>query len=128
MANPTLSAICDRDRETLEGWLVAFEQAWTEDAFAEWVANKLPAPGSPMRLSAMIEMVKVDLERQWQRGNQLTVGSYLERFPELGDHTTAPAESGRAISSLHAACRTGTICCSTYLDPGPTTDLGHLLD
>jgi formylglycine-generating enzyme required for sulfatase activity/serine/threonine protein kinase len=92
MAAPGLSAICDRERETVESWLVAFEQAWTENALADWAADKLPATGSPVRRLALIEMVKVDLEYQWQRGNQLTLGSYLERFPELGDRTTVSAE------------------------------------
>jgi hypothetical protein len=36
-------------------------------------------------------MVKVDLERQWQRGKRLTLGSYLERYPELGTAETISA-------------------------------------
>jgi len=92
MALLTLSAICDQDRETLESWLVAFEQAWTEDALAEWVANRLPAPGNPLRQAALTEMIKIDLERQWQGGRQRSLGWYWERYRERGTLETVSAE------------------------------------
>jgi hypothetical protein len=94
MANPKLLELCDPDRETLESWLVDFDAAWRDDALAEWVAQRLPAPDQPgpLRLPALIELVKIDMERQWQHGRRLSLGSYLERYPELGTAATVAAD------------------------------------
>lgn len=44
-----------------------------------------------MRLAALTEMVKIDMERRWQRGQPATLEHYLDTFPELGDrHSVAP--------------------------------------
>ena len=45
-----------------------------------------PTVGSPLRLPALVELIKIDLERQWQLGKQPTIESYLAAFPELGGH------------------------------------------
>ena len=85
MASPELLELSQADRETLETWLVEFDQTWQEDALATWAAEKLPEPENALRRPALAEMVKVDLERHWQRDHRLLLESYLERFPELGD-------------------------------------------
>jgi serine/threonine protein kinase len=92
MANVTLLELSQSDRNTLESWLVAFDTAWQEDALATWVRDKLPGRESPLRAPALIEMIKVDLERQWQHGRRLSLASYLERYPELGTFETIPAD------------------------------------
>lgn len=84
MANPMLVELTDRDQETLESWLVTFDQTWHDDALAVWATDRLPATGSPLRQAALAELVKIDLEHQWQRGRRMTVESYLDRYPELG--------------------------------------------
>ena len=37
-------------------------------------------------------MVKIDLERQWQRGRQVSLESYLKEFPELGSPADVSAD------------------------------------
>lgn len=59
--NSTTRALTDADREAVEGWLAAFEQKWADGALAEFTAN-LPADG-PIRFAALVEAIKVDLER-----------------------------------------------------------------
>jgi N-acetylneuraminic acid mutarotase len=83
----TLGELADCDRETIEAWLVAFDTAWQQDALAEWVSTRLPKQ-HPLRPLALEEMVAIDLEHQWQRGNRLTLESYLEAYPELGSVET----------------------------------------
>ena len=69
-----LAALSAPDREKLEGWLVAFDESWHENRLAE-VVKELPRRGNPLRLAALSEMVKIDLERQWKKGP----GTFLEK-------------------------------------------------
>ena len=80
--NPKLADLSDDDRQVLESWLVEFDRRWDEGLLANRV-DQIP-PGSSWRLPALAEMVKIDLERQWQRGRQVSLESYLKEFPELG--------------------------------------------
>ncbi len=80
--NPRLADLSDDDRQVLESWLVEFDQGWDEGLLANRL-DQIP-PGSSWRLPALAEMVKIDLERQWGRGRQISLESYLEEFPELG--------------------------------------------
>jgi formylglycine-generating enzyme required for sulfatase activity/serine/threonine protein kinase len=80
--NPRLADLSDDDRQVLESWLVEFDQRWDEGRLANRL-DQIP-PGSSWRLPALAEMVKIDLERQWGRGRQISLESYLEEFPELG--------------------------------------------
>jgi serine/threonine protein kinase len=75
----------------LEAWLAEFEVAWDECRLAAQV-ERLPPPGQPLRLPALIELVKIDLERNWQRGRRLTLGDYVARYPELGPAAALPAD------------------------------------
>ncbi len=43
-------------------------------------------------LPTFVEIVKVDLSREWLQGRPVNVESYLESFPELGTVETVPAE------------------------------------
>jgi hypothetical protein len=60
-ANPKLLEFADEERLALESMLVEFDQSWTEHLLAQRVRD-LP-PHSPLRLPALVEMVKIDLER-----------------------------------------------------------------
>jgi hypothetical protein len=77
---PNLSAA---DRRLLEAWLLTFDNAWDEDRLAKQVRD-LPPRGEPLRRAALIELIKVDLRRRWQRGRGPRVEAYLKGFPELG--------------------------------------------
>jgi serine/threonine protein kinase/formylglycine-generating enzyme required for sulfatase activity len=80
--NPRLAALSDDDRQAVEARLVEFDQGWDERRLVRQ-AQEIP-PDSSWRLPALAEMVKIDLERQWQRGRQVSLESYLQEFPELG--------------------------------------------
>ena len=80
--NPRLLELSNEDRQELESWLVEFDQRWGEGLLSGRV-NQIP-PGSSWRLTALAEMVKIDLERQWQNGRRVSLESYLKDFPELG--------------------------------------------
>src|SRR5262245_52637688 len=90
-ANPMLDTLCDSDRHLLESWLVGFDQSWTEHRLAEQV-RELPPLGAPLRRATLIELIKIDLERQWQCGRQRTVESYLQDYPELGGPNAIPTD------------------------------------
>jgi serine/threonine protein kinase len=83
------------DRLQLEAWLAEFEEAWDEHLLAARV-GRLPPPGQPLRLVALIELVKIDLERNWQRGRRLGLADYLARYPELGPADAVPADLRQA--------------------------------
>src|SRR5438445_741608 len=86
-----LTALSKEERQLAESWLFEFDRDWHDGRLAERV-RKLPPPGDPLRLPALVEMVKIDLERQWQHGRQACVEGYLRTYPELGTIDTAPAD------------------------------------
>src|SRR5262249_54868228 len=78
------------ERSELEAWLLEFEQSWDEKRLANRV-RRLP-PDGRRRRAALIEMVKIDLERRWQAGRRGPVENYLKALPRLGDAATVPVE------------------------------------
>src|SRR5262245_58861009 len=76
--------------QQVESWLVRFEKNWTVDCLAAHVGD-LPAAG-PLRLAVLIELIKIDLERQRQAGRPVWVEDYLQAYPELGAGEHAPTE------------------------------------
>jgi hypothetical protein len=74
----------------VESWLFEFDRSWHAGQLAEQV-RKLP-PGSPLRIVALVELVKIDLERQWQQGRPACVEGYLRAYPELGTADTVPTD------------------------------------
>jgi serine/threonine-protein kinase len=86
-----VSELSPPDRLQLEAWLAEFEETWDEGRLADRV-ERLPAPGQPLRLPALIELVKIDLERTWQCGRHLSVADYLTRYPELGPAEALPPD------------------------------------
>jgi len=80
-AEQHLAPLSVPEREKLESWLVDFELAWNEDLLVAR-AQRL-ARGDRLRVPALIEMIKIDLERRWQRGRQIPLETYLKAYPEL---------------------------------------------
>lgn len=78
-------------RLQLEAWLAEFGQAWDEDRLDAPV-DRLPPPGHPLRRPALVELVKIDLERHWQRGRRIRLADYLARYPELGPADALPTD------------------------------------
>jgi serine/threonine protein kinase len=85
MANrpPAAQPLSADDRLLLKSWLTEFVQTWTESRLEESVAG-LPTAGDRLRQPALVELIKVDLRRRWDRGDRVELESYLQRYPELG--------------------------------------------
>src|SRR5258708_37004571 len=66
-----------------------FEAAWQEHGDAD-LAEFLPPPGSPDRVALLGELIKIDLEYRWERGQRLRVEDYARRFPELAGNGPPP--------------------------------------
>lgn len=100
-----MEILSDADRATLEARLVEFDRHWHNGKLAESV-GALPATDERLRLPTLVELIKIDLERQWQHGNRVTVASYLARFPELANAQTVVADlvevEGRVFQQFDA--------------------------
>jgi serine/threonine protein kinase len=86
MPDVSPALLTDEQRQAIEFLLSDFEHSWRPDRLAEF-AVALPTDGN-LRLVALQELVQIDLERQWSAGRSVTLESYLEQFPELGDPRT----------------------------------------
>ena len=91
LVNSLWAKLSDAEVQTLEAWLVEFDRTWDERRLASRV-QQLPPAGSRLRLPALIEMVKIDLEKQWTHGHRPVLETYLHQFPELGTPETASVE------------------------------------
>jgi serine/threonine protein kinase len=80
--NSRVSLLSNDDRQVVESWIVNFDRHWHEGRLATQL-DEIP-PDSSLRLPALAEMVKIDLERRWRSGQQISLESYLGQFPELG--------------------------------------------
>lgn len=79
------------ERQQLDDWLFDFDLSWRADLLREQV-HRLAGMASVLRRAAVLEMIKIDLEKQWQRGQRLFVEDYLALCPEVGNASTVPAE------------------------------------
>jgi hypothetical protein len=86
-----LAGLSDEQRQVLETWLVEFDLSWDEGRLAYWV-GRLPPGAACLRRPALIEMIKIDLERRWQRGQRVSLEGYLKALPELGPPDRLPAD------------------------------------
>jgi predicted Ser/Thr protein kinase len=90
--NPSIAAgLTVADRQDLQALLDDFERTWGEQALATR-ARQLPPAGQPLRLPALTGLVRIDLERQWQRGRRPTVEGFLYFYPELGTRDSVALE------------------------------------
>jgi predicted Ser/Thr protein kinase len=89
--DPNLANLSAENRQVLERWLAEFDQSWKEGALEARVRS-LPPAGSPLRRPALVEMVKIDLERCWRAGRRVPLEDYLRRYPDLGGPDTVPAD------------------------------------
>jgi predicted Ser/Thr protein kinase len=89
--HPSALALSVPERQVLEAWLAAFDQAWHGGALAERV-QALSALSPALHFPALVEMVKRDLARQWQHGHRVSLLKYLEAYPQLGSPYTVPAD------------------------------------
>jgi serine/threonine protein kinase len=100
-----LSEAHDRGRQALSSWLVESGQSSDEHRLAARMLE-LPPSESSAYLPALIEMIKSDLQQQWQWGRQKLVESYLEVLPELGSPDAIPLEL--ILAEFEARRRSGS--------------------
>jgi serine/threonine protein kinase len=81
-ASLSLAALAEKDRREVETWLADFQKGWDEKQLKNHV-RKLPPGSDPRRLPALLEIIKIDLQRHWEQGRRVKVETYLKAFPEL---------------------------------------------
>src|SRR5215813_12002818 len=87
--------------EDLDAFLEAYEVAQAEHGAAD-LAGFLPESGHPLYPLVLRELVRVDMEYAWRRGEPCTRNEYLRRFPALADDPQALAEIGFEEERLRA--------------------------
>jgi len=70
--------------QSLDRFVAAFEAVRYEDGSAD-LANFLPGRNDPLYLAVLRELVRVDLEYAWTRGQGQRLDHYRQKFPELFD-------------------------------------------
>src|SRR6476619_7094270 len=70
------------DTFSLDDYIERYESAQAREGRADLVAF-LPNRSDPLYLPVLRELVRVDLEYSWQRGQPTPLQDYLLRFPEL---------------------------------------------
>src|SRR5688572_3403640 len=65
-----------------EEFIEAFEAARSANSAAD-LADFLPAPNHPLYLPILEELVRIDLEQHWRRGESRWLEDYFRRFPQL---------------------------------------------
>jgi hypothetical protein len=79
------------EHRLLEAWLLTFEAAWDDGRLHRQVRDLPPEP-TPLRETALVELIKIDLQRRWQRGKGPRLEAYLRAFPELGTPSSVALE------------------------------------
>ena len=85
-----LGRLSSSDWERLQDCADRFESCWLKaDPGAPGLPGPaitpfLPAPGDRLRLAVLYELIKIDLEVRWRRGQKAHLEQYLQQFAELG--------------------------------------------
>jgi hypothetical protein len=110
----------------LDGLVADFARDWRDGLLAE-AGRQLPDRPAGFRRAALIAMVKIDLERQWQCGRRPALESYLDSFPELGGAGGVPAELIGAELRVRAAAGEAVEPSAVWKRfPGRAAELGTL--
>jgi len=75
----------------LDGWLERFESAAGRGAAPD-PADFLPDPAHPKYPAALRELLRLDLEFAWSRGDERRLDEYATRFPSLFKDPAALAD------------------------------------
>ncbi|MDZ4783847.1 MAG: serine/threonine-protein kinase [Planctomycetia bacterium] len=77
--------------ERLSAHLERFIDAW-ESGTPPDVSEFLPADPPGLRRLALVELIKLDLEHRWERGERALLERYVEAFPELTQDGVVPPD------------------------------------
>lgn len=78
-------------RDPWENQLLEFDRNWTPQRLGD-VYARFGEVDPQGRRTLLIDLVKIDLERRWERGDHRALESYLTSYSELGTPETVPAE------------------------------------
>ncbi|HEY7329537.1 MAG TPA: protein kinase [Gemmataceae bacterium] len=70
--------------EELDRFIAAYEAAQVRDGQAD-LTSFLPADNHPLFREVLCELVRVELEFAWKRGQRPNLEAYLSRFPQLAE-------------------------------------------
>lgn len=87
----TYSTLPPSDHQMVQDWVEEFSRSWDEKRFMSR-AGELPPPPNPVRPILLLEMIKIDIDRQWQQGRHARLEVYLKAFPELGTMQTVSTD------------------------------------
>src|SRR5262245_40435005 len=76
--------LSEADRQRLLQWLTQFDRTWASGRLAAWI-KQLPPSTHPLRLPALVELIKIDLCRHWQEGRPVAIEAYVNHYPELAN-------------------------------------------
>ncbi len=88
-----LGQLSAQEWERLQTVLDEFETAWQQAHAPLDMVNLgqfLPPAGDPLRLITLHELIKVDLEIRWRRGQNVDLEYYIQQSPELGNPASLP--------------------------------------
>jgi serine/threonine protein kinase/formylglycine-generating enzyme required for sulfatase activity len=89
MSTPqNLGQLNESEWQQLQEFADRFHAAWRDGA--PELDRFLPAADHPLRLVVLHEMITIDLEMRWRRGQPLGLEYYLEKYPELGPSSALP--------------------------------------
>jgi serine/threonine protein kinase len=104
--------------EELDDLVEAYEATWAKGEQPD-LGDFLPAPAHPLYERALTELIRVDLEYHWNRGQARRLDHYLQRFPDLADQPTALRDIALEEQRLRdQAGSSPTICPFTCDRPG----------
>ncbi len=86
-----MTQLTDENWEQLEELASKLEVAWKKGGPVD-LASLLPEPTAPLRKHALIELIKVDLECRWRKGQPVVLDYYLDKYVELGRPRDLPAK------------------------------------
>lgn len=79
---PNLGNLDSKEWDRLQQLASRFESACRTDGTVD-LDRFLPPVGDPLRQTALLELIKTDLEYRWKQGRITGLESYLERYSEL---------------------------------------------
>jgi hypothetical protein len=88
---PNRAAPTGEQRRVIDVLLEQFAASWSEQRL-EQAHRLLPPRGHPLRRPALLGLIRIDLERHWQKGQRRQIEEYLASYPEIGSPDTLPVE------------------------------------
>jgi WD40 repeat protein/serine/threonine protein kinase len=90
-SDPKVLSLSAHERHQIEELLARFQNEWTEGQLGARVRDLGGLP-EQLRATALVGLVRIDLERHLLSGNSVRLETYLFDYPELGNPDTVPVE------------------------------------